>query len=64
VRYIIVDLEATCWENVRDYERMETIEIGAVELLSAHESGVSCGRFWSAPLLACGIALNKDTASI
>jgi 3'-5' exoribonuclease 1 len=32
VRYIIVDLEATCWENVRDYDRMETIEIGAVEL--------------------------------
>ncbi len=35
MRYIIVDLEATCWEAVRDYERMETIEIGAVELLSA-----------------------------
>jgi 3'-5' exoribonuclease 1 len=30
-----VDLEATCWENVRDYDRMETIEIGAVELPSA-----------------------------
>ena len=35
MRYIIVDLEATCWENVRDPDRMETIEIGAVELLSA-----------------------------
>lgn len=37
MRYIIADLEATCWEDVRDYDRMETIEIGAVEMLSAHE---------------------------
>jgi 3'-5' exoribonuclease 1 len=37
VRYIIVDLEATCWEGIRDYDRMETIEIGAVELLRADE---------------------------
>ena len=36
MRYIIVDLEATCWENVRDYDRMETIEIGAVELPAAN----------------------------
>jgi 3'-5' exoribonuclease 1 len=35
MRYIIVDLEATCWENVRDFDRMETIEIGAVELPAA-----------------------------
>lgn len=35
MRYIIVDLEATCWENVRDFNRMETIEIGAVELPDA-----------------------------
>lgn len=35
MRYIIVDLEATCWENVRDAGRMEIIEIGAVELPSA-----------------------------
>lgn len=35
MRYIIVDLEATCWENVRDFSRMEIIEIGAVELPSA-----------------------------
>ncbi|HSU65825.1 MAG TPA: 3'-5' exonuclease [Tepidisphaeraceae bacterium] len=35
MRYIIVDLEATCWENVRDFARMETIEIGAVELPDA-----------------------------
>jgi hypothetical protein len=26
MRYIVVDLEATCWENVRDFDRMETIE--------------------------------------
>lgn len=32
MRYIIVDLEATCWEYVRDFDRMEVIEIGAVEL--------------------------------
>jgi inhibitor of KinA sporulation pathway (predicted exonuclease) len=38
LRYIIVDLEATCWENVRNYDRMETIEIGAVELAAADAS--------------------------
>jgi 3'-5' exoribonuclease 1 len=32
LRYIIVDLEATCWEDVRDHDRMEIIEIGAVEI--------------------------------
>jgi len=37
MRYIIIDLEATCWENVRNFERMETIEIGAVELPGADE---------------------------
>jgi inhibitor of KinA sporulation pathway (predicted exonuclease) len=35
MRYIVVDLEATCWEDVRDFDRMETIEIGAVELPAA-----------------------------
>ncbi|HNB53944.1 MAG TPA: 3'-5' exonuclease [Anaerolineales bacterium] len=35
MRYIITDLEATCWENVRAPERMEIIEIGAVALASA-----------------------------
>lgn len=35
MRYAIVDLEATCWEDVRAPERMEIIEIGAVELLDA-----------------------------
>lgn len=37
MRYIIVDLEATCWENVRAFDRMETIEIGAVEMPAATE---------------------------
>ncbi|MEK8132953.1 3'-5' exonuclease [Paenibacillus filicis] len=31
MNYIILDLEATCWENVRS-NRNETIEIGAVKL--------------------------------
>ncbi|MHC5538348.1 exonuclease domain-containing protein [Singulisphaera rosea] len=43
MRYIVVDLEATCWENVRDYDRMETIEIGAVELVAADTP--SCREF-------------------
>lgn len=30
--YIIVDLEATCWENEKQKDRMEIIEIGAVRL--------------------------------
>lgn len=32
MQYIIVDLEATCWEGVRFTSRMEIIEIGAVRL--------------------------------
>jgi inhibitor of KinA sporulation pathway (predicted exonuclease) len=40
--YVIVDLEATCWEKGTKPARMEIIEIGAVKLLSdgarpAHE---------------------------
>jgi 3'-5' exoribonuclease 1 len=35
MRYIVVDVEATCWENIRDFGRMEIIEIGAVELPKA-----------------------------
>lgn len=35
MRYVIVDLEATCWENTRRPDRMEIIEIGAVHLASA-----------------------------
>ena len=31
MRYIIVDLEATCWEGMRSPD-METIEVGAVAL--------------------------------
>ena len=37
MRYIVVDLEATCWENVRAFDRMEIIEVGAVEMLAADE---------------------------
>ncbi len=32
MNFIIVDLEATCWENVRSYDRMEIIEIGATKM--------------------------------
>lgn len=46
MRYVIVDLEATCWEHARDARRMETIEIGAVELLSSRgPTARSFGRF-------------------
>ena len=38
MRYINTDLEATCWENTRNTNRMEIIEIGAVEMLSARGS--------------------------
>ena len=38
MRYIIIDLEATCWEHIRNTDRMEIIEIGAVLLPSASES--------------------------
>jgi inhibitor of KinA sporulation pathway (predicted exonuclease) len=32
MRYIVVDLEATCWEKGTKPSRMEIIEIGAVIL--------------------------------
>jgi len=35
MQYIIVDLEATCWEKGGRQDRMETIEIGAARLRSA-----------------------------
>lgn len=35
MRYVIVDLEATCWEGVRGSPKMEIIEIGAVRLASS-----------------------------
>ena len=33
--YVMVDLEATCWENGSRPERMEIVEIGAVRMESA-----------------------------
>jgi len=41
MRYVIVDLEATCWNERYDSARMETIEIGAVLLASAAGPAVS-----------------------
>ncbi len=35
MRYVIVDLEATCWEKGSNPARMEIIEIGAVLLPSS-----------------------------
>jgi inhibitor of KinA sporulation pathway (predicted exonuclease) len=35
MRYILVDLEATCWEKGTNRQRMEIIEIGAVQLDTA-----------------------------
>ena len=35
MKYVIVDLEATCWDKPTDRSRMEIIEIGAVALESA-----------------------------
>ncbi len=32
MQYIIVDLEATCWQNSKEREKMEIIEIGAVRM--------------------------------
>jgi inhibitor of KinA sporulation pathway (predicted exonuclease) len=43
VRYVIVDLEATCWETGQTPDRMEIIEIGAV-LLEA-STGPASGEF-------------------
>jgi 3'-5' exoribonuclease 1 len=46
MQYIIVDLEATCWENTRNTNRMEIIEIGAVLLMSiSHEPVSEFNRF-------------------
>jgi inhibitor of KinA sporulation pathway (predicted exonuclease) len=38
MRYIVVDLEATCWDGVRGSPKMEIIEIGAVQLASCHSA--------------------------
>ena len=35
MRYVIVDLEATCWEGGSNIEKMEIIEIGAIILQSS-----------------------------
>ncbi len=35
MRYVIVDLEATCWQTGTSQARQEIIEIGAVMLLSS-----------------------------
>jgi len=43
MRYIIVDLEATCWKKGTRPDRMEIIEIGAVMLDSS--SGVISDEF-------------------
>lgn len=43
MRYIVVDLEATCWEKMgrKDRDRQEIIEIGAVALASSEGPIVS-----------------------
>jgi inhibitor of KinA sporulation pathway (predicted exonuclease) len=43
MRYVIIDLEATCWEEGILTDRMEIIEIGAVMLQSA--AGPAIGEF-------------------
>ena len=43
MRYVIVDLEATCWESRKSIEQMEIIEIGAVILKSSQ--GPIVGEF-------------------
>ncbi|MGI4789871.1 MAG: exonuclease domain-containing protein [Janthinobacterium lividum] len=46
MRYIIVDLEATCWQERSDRTQMEIIEIGAVTLhSSAGPTGAEFSRF-------------------
>jgi 3'-5' exoribonuclease 1 len=41
MRYVIVDLEATCWEKGTTPNRMEIIEIGAVLLPSSREAPIT-----------------------
>ncbi|NUQ04372.1 MAG: exonuclease domain-containing protein [Anaerolineae bacterium] len=40
MRYLIVDLEATCWQDSKDNTRMEIIEIGAVMLPASPDQPV------------------------
>ena len=42
MRFLIFDLEATCWKDQHEPQQMETIEIGAVEL---DENGVIQSEF-------------------
>src|SRR5947199_116987 len=37
MRYVIVDLEATCWEKGTNPARQEIIEIGAVSMPTNHD---------------------------
>lgn len=43
MRYVVVDLEATCWEQGNNRDRMEIIEIGAVLLQTS--GGPASGEF-------------------
>lgn len=45
MNYIIVDLEATCWPNEKQKEKMEIIEIGAVKLVENLEMLNEFGSF-------------------
>lgn len=46
MRYVMVDLEATCWRERSDRTQMEIIEIGAVVLdASAEPTGAEFSRF-------------------
>jgi len=45
MRYVIVDLEATCWQEGASPDRMEIIELGAVLLASSR--GPVAGEFGS-----------------
>lgn len=50
MRYVVFDLEATCWEErIVRYDQMETIEIGAV-LVNADFEVVSCFSEFIKPL--------------
>ena len=66
MKYIIVDLEATCWENKDQKKINEIIEIGAVcinenkeiesELLRQFED-----RHWDLPVLNSTRGYGRDT---
>lgn len=70
MHYVVVDLEATCWEDGQTPDRMEIIEIGAVSLPAASQAGEaefqSFVRPVSEPLLSkfCRKLTSIDQASI